>query len=303
MEPAPKTKSRPEIGSGGRPLPKKRALGAQDRSTALEYELFLEIRDAVVQETTRIQAVAEVIARLDVLSTFAERAVANRYVRPEIEASDVLTMKNSRHPVVEHIDVAGRFVPNDAELNTTDRQLILITGPNMAGKSTAMRQVALITLMAQMGGFVPARKARIGVVDRIFTRVGAADDLAAGRSTFMVEMHETATILREATARSLLVLDEIGRGTRTFDGVSIAWAVAEHIHDVLGAKTLFATHYHELTDLAAVKPRVRNFTVAVKEWQDEVIFLRQLVPGGANRSYGIQVARLAGLPPAVVPLP
>jgi len=192
------------------------------------------------------------------------------------------------------------FVPNDIRLDRDTQTLIVLTGPNMAGKSTVMRQVALATLMAQMGSFVPATEARIGVVDRIFTRVGAADDLASGRSTFMVEMHETATILREATARSLLILDEIGRGTSTFDGVSIAWAVAEYIHDVTGAKTLFATHYHELTEMAKVKPRVRNYTIAVKEWNDEVIFLRQLVEGGANRSYGIQVARLAGLPRAVI---
>jgi len=277
-------------------------LGAQDRSTALEYELFLEIRDAVVQETARIQAVAEVIARLDVLSTFAERAVANRYVRPEIQASDVLTMKNSRHPVVEHIDVAGRFVPNDAELNTTDRQLILITGPNMAGKSTYIRQVALLVIMAQVGSFVPADAAVVGIVDRVFTRVGASDDLARGRSTFMVEMQETANILNNATPRSLIVLDEIGRGTSTFDGISIAWAVAEFLHndERVKARTLFATHYHELTDLERTLPGVKNANVLVREEGDDIVFLRKIVPGAADQSYGIQVARLAGLPDPVI---
>jgi len=277
-------------------------LGAQDRSTALEYDLFVEIRDAVVQETTRIQAVAEVIARLDVLSTFAERAMANRYVRPEIQASDVLSMKNSRHPVVEQIDVAGRFVPNDVELNTTTRQLILITGPNMAGKSTYIRQVALLVIMAQAGSFVPADAAVVGIVDRVFTRVGASDDLARGRSTFMVEMQETANILNNATPRSLIVLDEIGRGTSTFDGISIAWAVAEFLHndERVKARTLFATHYHELTDLERTLPGVKNANVLVREQGDDIVFLRKIVPGAADQSYGIQVARLAGLPGPVI---
>ncbi len=278
----------------------EKVLGAESRRAALEAEIFAAVRGEVAAQAARIAETAGAIADLDALAALAEIAHRNDYCRPVVDAGDVIDIEDGRHPVVE--DSVGReaFVPNSVRLDRDEQQLIVLTGPNMAGKSTVMRQVALITLMAQMGGFVPARKARIGVVDRIFTRVGAADDLAAGRSTFMVEMHETATILREATARSLLVLDEIGRGTSTFDGVSIAWAVAEHIHDVLGAKTLFATHYHELTDLMAVKPRVRNFTIAVKEWQDEVIFLRQLVPGGANRSYGIQVARLAGLPAVVV---
>ena len=278
----------------------EKVIGAEARRAALEAELFADLRTRIAGHAARIAETASAVADLDALAALAELAHRNDYCRPVVDAGDVIDITDGRHPVVE--DAVGReqFVPNSVRLDRDAQQLIVLTGPNMAGKSTVMRQVALVTLLAQMGSFVPARAARIGVVDRIFTRVGAADDLAAGRSTFMVEMHETATILREATARSLLVLDEIGRGTSTFDGVSIAWAVAEHIHDVLGAKTLFATHYHELTDMAAVKPRVCNFTIAVKEWQDEVIFLRQLVPGGANRSYGIQVARLAGLPASVI---
>ncbi len=278
----------------------EKVLNAEAKRQALEAELFTALRAEVGARAPAIAKTAGALAALDALSALAELAHRNGYCRPTVDDGDVIDIVEGRHPVVEESVGREEFVPNSLRLDRESHSLIMLTGPNMAGKSTAMRQVALITLMAQMGSFVPAARARIGVVDRIFTRVGAADDLAAGRSTFMVEMHETATILREATARSLLVLDEIGRGTSTFDGVSIAWAVAEHIHDVLGAKTLFATHYHELTDLAEVKPRVANYTVAVKEWNDEVIFLRQLVPGSANRSYGIQVARLAGLPKAVI---
>ncbi|MCA9537575.1 MAG: DNA mismatch repair protein MutS [Myxococcales bacterium] len=277
-----------------------KVLNAESRRSALEADLFAGLRDEVASFAARIAGTASALADLDALCSLAELAHRNGYCRPEVDDGDVIDLEEARHPVVEEAVGREAFVPNSLCLDREARTLVILTGPNMAGKSTVMRQVALITLMAQMGSFVPARRARIGVVDRIFTRVGAADDLAAGRSTFMVEMHETATILREASARSLLILDEIGRGTSTFDGVSIAWAVAEHIHDVIGAKTLFATHYHELVDLAEVKPRVVNYTIAVKEWNDEVIFLRQLVEGGASRSYGIQVARLAGLPSTVI---
>ncbi|MCB9536454.1 MAG: DNA mismatch repair protein MutS [Myxococcales bacterium] len=278
----------------------EKVLNAEAKRSALEAELFAAVAAEVATFAPRVAETASALADLDALTALAELAHRNGYCRPVVDEGDVLEIVEGRHPVVEEAVGREEFVPNSLRMDRESQSLVVLTGPNMAGKSTVMRQVALITLMAQMGSFVPAKSARVGVVDRIFTRVGAADDLAAGRSTFMVEMHETATILREATPRSLLVLDEIGRGTSTFDGVSIAWAVAEYIHDVLGAKALFATHYHELTDLAEVKPRVANFTIAVKEWNDEVIFLRQLVPGGANRSYGIQVARLAGLPKAVV---
>jgi DNA mismatch repair protein MutS len=222
-------------------------------------------------------------------------------VRPEIDRSRVLEIADGRHPVVEHVLPPGRFVPNDARLDPDDAQILVLTGPNMAGKSTYLRQNALLVLLAQVGSFVPAARARVGVVDRIFTRVGASDDLAAGDSTFMVEMKETAHILAHLTPRSLVVLDEIGRGTSTFDGISIAWAVAEHLHDSPAVpKTLFATHFHELTELASVRPRVRNFSVAVKEWQGDVVFLRRIVAGPASQSYGIHVARLAGIPNEVV---
>ncbi|MBV71972.1 MAG: DNA mismatch repair protein MutS [Myxococcales bacterium] len=278
----------------------EKVVTADNRRLVLESELFQTLRSEIADAASAIAQTASALAELDALTALAEVAHQNDYCRPVVDDGDVIDLIDARHPVVE--DAVGRedFVPNSIRLDRTEQALIILTGPNMAGKSTAMRQVALITLMAQMGSFVPAAQAHVGVVDRIFTRVGAADDLAAGRSTFMVEMHETATILREATSRSLLILDEIGRGTSTFDGVSIAWSVAEYIHDVIGAKTLFATHYHELTDMQASKPRVRNFTIAVKEWNDEVIFLRQLVEGGASRSYGIQVARLAGLPNSVI---
>lgn len=278
----------------------EKVLGAESRRVAIEGELFAAVREEIASHAGAIGETAGALADLDALCALADLAHKNGYCRPVVDDGDIIELDEARHPVVEEAVGREDFVPNGICLDRDRHNLIILTGPNMAGKSTVMRQVALITILAQMGSFVPAARARIGVVDRIFTRVGAADDLAAGRSTFMVEMHETATILTEATARSLLILDEIGRGTSTFDGVSIAWAVAEHIHDVIGAKTLFATHYHELTDLAEVKPRVANYTIAVKEWGDEVIFLRQLVPGGASRSYGIQVARLAGLPKTVI---
>ncbi|MBN1669559.1 MAG: DNA mismatch repair protein MutS [Kiritimatiellae bacterium] len=277
-------------------------LGAQDRATALEYELFIEIRAKAVAETDRIQAGADALAQLDVLAGLADKALSAGYVRPAMNESDRLLVKGGRHPVIESMPDAERFVPNDAQLDCSDNQLIIITGPNMAGKSTYIRQVALIAVMAQMGSFVPAASAEIGVVDRVFTRVGASDDLTRGRSTFMVEMQETANILNNASARSLIVLDEIGRGTSTFDGISIAWAVAEYLHNHarVKAKTLFATHYHELTDLALTMPGIKNYNVRVRERNDRVVFLRKIVPGAADKSYGIQVARLAGLPAEVI---
>ena len=277
-------------------------MGAQDKLVALEYELFCEIRDAVIEETDRIQQAAEALAELDVLAALADRALALRYVRPVMDDSDKLIIKEGRHPVIEQMPDAERFVPNDAVLDCTANQLLIITGPNMAGKSTYIRQVAMLVVMAQMGSFVPASSAEIGVVGRVFPRVGASDDLSRGRSTFMVEMQETANILNNATARSLIVLDEIGRGTSTFDGISIAWAVAEHLHnnDAVKAKTLFATHYHELTDLALTMDGVKNYNILVRERDDKIAFLRKIVQGGADKSYGIQVARLAGMPQGVV---
>ena len=277
-------------------------LGAEDRIVELEYNLFQQIRVKVSSEARRIQQSADALAILDTLLSLADLAHERNYVRPKIDDSGVIHIAGGRHPVVEGMPLKEAFVPNDVELDTEKNQLLIITGPNMAGKSTFMRQVALITLMAQLGSFVPADKAQIGVVDRIFTRVGASDNLAKGESTFMVEMNETANILRHATQRSLIILDEIGRGTSTFDGVSIAWAVAEYLHDnaSVAAKTLFATHYHELTDLPLTRERVKNYNVAVKEWNDEIIFLRKIITGSASRSYGIQVGRLAGLPDVVI---
>ncbi|NLG35961.1 MAG: DNA mismatch repair protein MutS [Lentisphaerae bacterium] len=277
-------------------------LGAEDKSIALEYELFLALREEVAAHTAAIQQTAEAVAEIDVLAAFAERALACRYVRPVMTGGGALEIREGRHPVVELLPESGRFVPNDTKLDTNTHQLLIITGPNMAGKSTYIRQVALIVIMAQMGSFVPASSAEIGVVDRVFTRVGAGDDIARGRSTFMVEMQETANILNNATARSLIVLDEIGRGTSTFDGISIAWSVAEYLHNHadVKAKTLFATHYHELTDIALTLPGVQNYNVLVSEKDDRIVFLRKIVPGAADKSYGIQVARLAGLPPEVI---
>ncbi|MEI8352729.1 MAG: DNA mismatch repair protein MutS, partial [bacterium] len=273
----------------------QKIMGTQERGMALEYELFVQIRDQVVGYTADIQRTALALAQLDALSSLAERAVMGRYVRPRINQADRVHIREGRHPVIERIPEAERFIPNDTLLNGTDHQLIVLTGPNMAGKSTYIRQVGLIVIMAQMGSFVPAAEAEIGVVDQVFTRVGASDDMARGRSTFMVEMQETANILNNATSRSLIILDEIGRGTSTFDGISIAWAVAEFLHNSPGAKakTLFATHYHELTDLALTLSGVKNYNVVVSERNDQIVFLRKIVPGAADKSYGIQVARLA----------
>jgi DNA mismatch repair protein MutS len=280
----------------------RRILGAQERSIALEYGVFSQIRDEAVRHTDAIQRGAGAIAELDALASFAERALALRYVRPVLTEGSRLEIREGRHPIVEQMPGAERFVPNDTVVDCEDDQLLMITGPNMAGKSTYIRQVALIVVMAQAGSFVPATAASMCVVDRVFTRVGASDDLARGRSTFMVEMEETANILNNATARSLIVLDEIGRGTSTFDGISIAWAVAEYLHNNprVRAKTLFATHYHELTDLAVTMQGVKNYNVLVRERGDKVVFLRKIMPGPADKSYGIQVARLAGLPPEVI---
>jgi DNA mismatch repair protein MutS len=285
-------------------------LGAEERRRELERALFEELRATVIATAGPVRAAAAAVADADALLALARVAAERGYSRPEVDRSETLEIADGRHPVVEALlaSDAGGFVPNDLAVASSAEagpagqggpghaQLLVITGPNMAGKSTAMRQAALIVLLAQMGSFVPARRARVGIVDRIFTRVGASDDLARGRSTFMVEMTETAAILHNATRRSLVVLDEIGRGTSTFDGLSIAWAVAEHLHDSIGCRTLFATHYHELQDLARERPLVRNLTVAVREVGDRVVFLRKLVEGGASRSYGIEVAKLAGLP-------
>jgi DNA mismatch repair protein MutS len=273
-------------------------LKAQDDIADLEQRLFNDVRQQVGGEAARILAVARAVAELDALAGFAESAVRNGYARPTVDASMEIEIRNGRHPVVERLGTEP-FVPNDAFLDHDGQRLLVITGPNMSGKSTYLRQVALITLMAQAGSFVPADAARIGVVDRIFTRIGAQDDLASGQSTFMVEMSETANILNNASERSLVILDEIGRGTSTYDGLSIAWAVAEYLQGV-GAKTLFATHYHHLNDLAERLPGVRNYRAAVKEDGHHVVWLRKIVPGGTDKSYGIQVARLAGLPDAVV---
>jgi len=274
-------------------------LGAEERSTKLEYELFLKVREEVLQSLRPIQRTAEALAQLDVLASFAEVARLQGYCRPEVCNEGMLRMRDARHPVLEQTLVESRFVPNDTELNSTI-QIALITGPNMAGKSTYIRQVALLTLLAHTGSFLPAAEARVDLVDRIFTRIGASDDLARGQSTFMVEMSETANILNNATARSLIILDEIGRGTSTFDGLSLAWSIVEHLHNQVGAKTLFATHYHELTELAGRLARLKNFNVAVREWNDQVVFLHKILEGGADKSYGIQVARLAGVPKTVI---
>jgi DNA mismatch repair protein MutS len=278
----------------------EKVLGAEGQIIELEYKLFEEIRLKVAHEAARIQGMARLLARLDVFATLAEVAHTNHYVKPQVQEGQEIRIVDGRHPVLERLTSIDSFIPNDTLLDGEENRLLIITGPNMAGKSTYMRQVALIVLMAQMGSFVPAREATIGLVDRIFTRVGASDDLTSGRSTFMVEMNETANIVNNATARSLIILDEIGRGTSTFDGISIAWAVAEYIHTWIKVRTLFATHYHELTDLAAHHKGIKNFKAAVREWNDEIIFLRKIVEGGADRSYGVQVARLAGLPQQII---
>ena len=277
-------------------------LNAEDKLTALEYDMFCKIRESIAMELERIQRTAKAIAKLDVYASLSLVSERNRYVRPKLNEKGVIDIKDGRHPVVEQMISNDLFIANDTFLDNGNHCISIITGPNMAGKSTYMRQTALIVLMAQIGCFVPAKSANIGIVDRIFTRVGASDDLASGQSTFMVEMNEVANILRNATANSLLILDEIGRGTSTFDGLSIAWAVIEHISNrkLLGAKTLFATHYHELTELEGKMNNVNNYCIAVKECGDDIVFLRKIIKGGADKSYGIQVAKLAGVPDMVI---
>jgi len=278
-------------------------LGAEEKLKALEYELFQKIRQDIAKFTAEIQESAELIALLDCTVSFAHAAVENHYTRPEIETSFVLEIKSGRHPVVEKFMKPGEaFIPNDVSLNPENEQIWIITGPNMAGKSTFLRQVGLIVFMAQIGSFVPADNARVGIVDRIFTRVGASDNLASGESTFLIEMNETANILNNATNSSLVLLDEIGRGTSTFDGLAIAWSVAEFLHRQEGihAKTLFATHFHELTELVEEQPRAANVQMEVKEWEGEILFLHRVVPGASDRSYGVHVAELAGVPKPVL---
>jgi DNA mismatch repair protein MutS len=282
----------------------EKVLGADERIVERELELFEELRRAVAAEAPRIQAAARAIAALDVLAALADTAAVNNYTKPHVHDGDEMSVVDARHPVVERRTAAAgeAYVANDINLNATACQLVVLTGPNMGGKSTYLRQCALLCVMAQAGSFVPAREAKLALIDRIFARVGASDNIARGHSTFMVEMQETANILHTATSRSLIVLDEIGRGTATFDGLSIAWAVAEHLATSakVRPKTLFATHYHELTDLADATPGVVNYHVAAREWKDDIIFLRKIVPGRSDRSYGIQVARLAGLPASVI---
>jgi DNA mismatch repair protein MutS len=277
-------------------------LNAEDKLCSLEYDVFCNIRERIAQQIMRIQQTAKAVARLDVFSSLSLTAERSQYVRPKLNEKGVIDIRDGRHPVVEQMLEQDMFIANDTYLDNSRHCISVITGPNMAGKSTYMRQSALIVLMAQIGSFVPAKKADIGIVDRIFTRVGASDDLASGQSTFMVEMNEVANILRNATGNSLLILDEIGRGTSTFDGLAIAWAVIEHISNrkLLGAKTLFATHYHELTELEGKMNNVNNYCIAVKEKGDDIVFLRKIVKGGADKSYGIQVARLAGVPDMVI---
>jgi DNA mismatch repair protein MutS len=279
-----------------------KVLGAEDRRCTLELEIFNQLRDNVRESSIEIQTAADYIARLDCLMALSEVADQNDYCRPQINTQGVIEIHDGRHPVVEKTITGGRFVPNSIRMDNERNQVLIITGPNMAGKSTVLRQVALLAIMSQIGAFVPATSANVAITDRIFTRVGALDNLSSGQSTFMVEMEETANILNNATGDSLIVMDEIGRGTSTYDGLSIAWAVVEYLHDIrkVGVKTLFATHYHELIELAQSKPRVQNFNIAVKEWKDKIIFLRKLISGGTNRSYGIQVARLAGIPDEVI---
>lgn len=275
-------------------------LGADERARAREIEIFGELRAAVLAELSKLQETAATLAVLDALCSLAETARLHGYCRPEIDNSEILEITEGRHPVLDRQMEGARFVPNDTNLGADGKKFAIITGPNMAGKSTYIRQTALLALMAQTGSFVPAKSMRLGLADRIFTRVGASDDLSRGQSTFMVEMNETANILNNATRKSLVILDEIGRGTSTFDGLSIAWSVAEHLHDLIGCRALFATHYHELTDLERTRPGVLNLNVAVREWNDQIVFLRKIVPGRADQSYGIQVARLAGLPDSII---
>ena len=279
-----------------------RILNSHERLKELEYEIFTALRQEASGKVREIQTIAQTLGILDVLVSLSEIAVSNGYSCPSVDEGDEIIITEGRHPVMEQVIQAGNFVPNDIRIDCRENRILVITGPNMAGKSTYIRQTALLTLMAQMGSFIPAKNAKIGIVDRIFTRVGATDELMRGRSTFMVEMNETANILNNATSRSLIIMDEIGRGTSTFDGVSIAWAVAEYIHNhkEMSAKTLFATHFHELTALSASLEGVKNYNVAVREWNDKVIFLRKVIPGATDRSYGIHVAQLAGLPDEVI---
>ncbi len=280
----------------------RRVLGSRDIAIQIEHLRYREILERVAAKTEEIQDTALLIGELDAVLSLSDRALAAGYVRPIVDESDVLEIKDGRHPIIEQLPDAEPFVPNDAFLDTVSNQIMLITGPNMAGKSTYLRQVATIAIMAQLGSFVPASKMRLGALDRVFTRIGAGDDLSRGRSTFLVEMQETANILNNATNRSLIVLDEIGRGTSTFDGISIAWSVAEYLHGrkASKAKTLFATHYHELADLADIFPGINNFTVKVKEEGGRIVFLRRIVPGVAEKSFGIHVGAMAGLPEEVV---
>ncbi len=278
----------------------ERVLTANEKIAELESSLFNEVRNKIISFSQILKQIATRIATIDVLLSLSDVAVTENYTKPIFGDVTEIRIREGRHPVIEKYTGRENFIPNDIVLDTESNQILIITGPNMAGKSTVIRQVGLIVLLAHIGSFVPAGEVRLGIVDRLFARVGAMDELARGRSTFMVEMQETAYILRQATKRSLILLDEIGRGTATFDGISIAWAVAEYIHDTIGAMTLFATHYHELTELALTKERIKNFTISVKEWKDKIIFLRKLIPGGANRSFGIQVGKLAGLPDDVV---
>ncbi|MBI1988090.1 MAG: DNA mismatch repair protein MutS [Nitrospinae bacterium] len=277
----------------------EKVLGAEERIVELEYRLFDLVREEVARKAMRVQAMARTISQLDGLAALGEVAQEYDYVRPQLDEDEAIQIVEGRHPVLERL-LPERFIPNDAHLDCSENQLLILTGPNMAGKSTYLRQVALIILMAQIGGFVPAREARLSIVDRIFTRVGAHDNLLRGQSTFMVEMSEAANIVNNATPRSLIVLDEIGRGTSTFDGISLAWAIAEYVHDRIGAKTLFATHYHELTELEGALRRVKNYSVAVRESDEKILFLRKILPGGMDKSYGIQVAQLAGLPQEIL---
>jgi len=278
----------------------EKVLSAEEKSQQREYDLFLALRDLVTAETQRLLQTGEVLAHLDVLAGLAELAVSRQYVRPNLRDEPMLTIKDGRHPVLDQTLPPGTFVPNDVRLGSGEGILWLITGPNMSGKSTFIRQVALLTLLAHMGSFVPAGEATVGITDRIFTRVGASDELNRGQSTFMVEMTEAANILHNATAHSLVILDEIGRGTSTYDGVSLAWAIAEFLHNQVGCRALFATHYHELAQLSETLPHLRNCNVLVREWQDDIVFLHKIAPGSADKSYGIHVARLAGVPADVL---
>jgi DNA mismatch repair protein MutS len=278
----------------------EKILSAEDKLKQREYELFLALRDQAAAQTQRLLQTGDVLARLDVLAALADLAVSRQYVRPQLDDRPVLDVREGRHPVLEQTLPPGTFVPNDIVLGPDEGMFWLITGPNMSGKSTYIRQVAVVTLLAHLGSFVPAQSARIGITDRIFTRVGASDELSRGQSTFMVEMTEAANILNNATPRSLVILDEIGRGTSTYDGVSLAWAITEYLHTQVGCRSLFATHYHELAQLAETLPQLRNYNVLVREWQDDIVFLHKIAPGSADKSYGIHVARLAGIPAEVL---